>query len=110
MKLPRLRVRQMIFLVVYAALIGNAWHLSYSGRAVTYPSSVPGFLWAPVSDVDVRVIPRVVVNVRAKGAAFPDGKASSLEFNALIEFVNESNRNPDMAEGTWLLVAEDAVK
>ena len=48
MTLPRLRVRELLFLVVYAALIGQAMVLSYFDvfpLQRVFPSSLPGHVW-----------------------------------------------------------------
>ncbi len=110
MKLPRLRVSQLICLVVYAALIGSALQLGLSGRVVTYPSHVAGFLWAPESDVDEKVIPRMQVDISAQGAAITAEMVSTSEMEYVLDLVDEIWPNAAEDEGTWVLVPEDAVR
>ena len=50
MKFPRLRVRQLIYLVVYAALIGQAFLLAAAGPKGA-PSVPTGYVWVPASDM-----------------------------------------------------------
>ena len=51
MTLPRLRVRELLFLVVYAALIGQAFVLGLTDRRiVSAPSGVEGYVWVPASE------------------------------------------------------------
>ena len=52
MTLPRLRVREVLFLVVYAALIGQAFVLGITERETwTSPSVYPGYVWMVASDL-----------------------------------------------------------
>ncbi len=52
MTLPRLRVRDLLFLVVYAALIGQALLLGLTDRRiVSAPSGVEGYVWVPASEM-----------------------------------------------------------
>ncbi len=53
MRFPRLRVRKMIFLVVYAALMGEVFMLGCAapgGSVKTVPSRFPGFVWVAEAD------------------------------------------------------------
>ncbi len=53
MTFPRLRIRELLILVVYAALIGQALVLCYvkPGLPNGYlPSNVPGHVWVPMSE------------------------------------------------------------
>ncbi len=60
MTLPRLRVRELLFLVVYAALIGQAFVLSYVETGLPsrcLPSDVPGYLWVPNAEaIDILLL------------------------------------------------------
>ncbi len=52
MTLPRLRVRELLFLVVYVALIGQAFVLGITERETwTSPSVYPGYVWMVASDL-----------------------------------------------------------
>ena len=116
MRLPRLRVRQMIFLVVYAALIGNALLDSFSGRVVTHPSNVPGYVWVMESDaqeigaprVAVEIIRQGIVGIEVRGArARVNGKAHEVGLPVLIEGLLG---NPSLSDGRWVLLPEDALR
>ncbi len=50
MTLPRLRVRELLFLVIYAALIGQAFVLSLFPSTVSYPSEFEGYVWVRKAD------------------------------------------------------------
>ncbi len=59
MILPRLRVRELLFLVVYAALIGQAFGFSLVGAKYqvdcSHPSNFAGYAWVKASEVPVHV-------------------------------------------------------
>ncbi len=109
MKFPRLRVRQLIFLVVYVALIASALQLSLSGRVVTYPSSISGYVWAAESDVDwdEMGLPRAVVSIRR---SIIDQSSFNFFRTGETRLMGELMRNPDLGDGRWLLVPEDSVR
>ncbi len=59
MTLPRLRVRELMFLVVYAALIGQAFVLSTVRTTYqvtsSYRSLFPGYAWVRASEIPFHV-------------------------------------------------------
>ena len=59
MTLPRLRVRELLFLVVYAALIGQAFVLSSVGASFqvsfSHPSHYRGYVWVWASEIPFHV-------------------------------------------------------
>ncbi len=59
MKLPRLQVRELIFFVVYMAIIGHAIVLSLSGPTYEFssvaPSHLAGYVWVPASEMTVPI-------------------------------------------------------
>ena len=59
MTFPRLRVRELLFLVLYAALIGQAFVLSSVGAtfqvSLTHPSHLRGYVWVRASEIPFHV-------------------------------------------------------
>ncbi len=121
-KLPRLRVSQLIYLVVYAALIGSALLHILFDPVVTYPSSIPGFVWAKESRVDETVVPRLVVEMDGQGAEIGpvtilgvsvvavSGSGLPNELTDAAGLVDALCKSPGTYDGTWVLVPEGAVK
>ncbi len=110
MTLPRLRVRELMFLVVYAALIGQAFVLCTLGQRVnSVPSTVPGYVWVEESDAASLDLPEgwVYVWVDPQGGLRmwqADGTNADAEFEPLQEATG------DLDDRTYYLVPEELVK
>ena len=78
MTLPRLRVRELLFLVVYAALIGQAFVLSLAGPELPTGLRTPpdGYVWVQFDDLHAEFrgtmtlegVPSAAADVLAKAA------------------------------------------
>ena len=110
MTLPRLRVRELMFLVVYAALIGQAFVLSTLGQRVSsVPSTVPGYVWVEASDAASLDLPEgwVYVWEGMEGGLRiwqANGTFADAEFEPL------QGATGDLDDRTYYLVAEEVVK
>ncbi len=77
MRLPRLRVSQLIYLVVYAALIGSAdlnGTYQRDARIIDVASGMSGMVWVRMEDVttDARAHAIASVSVEIPGRRFPE--------------------------------------
>ena len=114
MKIPRLRVRQMIFLVVYAALMGCAHESSLPGNShpilpspvVTYPSGTPGHVWIEASVVTEPTYQLAEVWIEAGGSDTERRVTSSHISNRDRE---KLLKNTHMKTGAYVLVPRSAV-
>ncbi len=122
MMLPRLRVSQMIFLVVYAALIGCAHQQSLQDRSrpaitnrarpvKTYRAATRGYVWVEHSEVTGPVFVRAQVWIERSSPA-DDSDASSIRPNGGISLaeLEHLRRNTRMPTGWYILVPESAVR
>ncbi len=119
-KIPRLRVRELLILVVYAALIGQAFLLASAGpanRTRDIPSEYryPGYAWVRASDVqDFPPGPdgqyHYLIRESHAGWIQNDVSISSQHFAALHEAymtsINRDGSGLDIVE-VFVLVPED---
>ena len=122
MKFPGLRVSQMIYLVVYAALIGCTHQHSVPDRArpvktdrarpvITYPSATRGYVWVKhsVETGPVFVKAQVWIEQPPPGG---NSDASSIRPNGgiFLPELEQLRRNTRMPTGWYILVPESAVR